>query len=385
MQRGKLSVMLGHCDKALVDFSALPEGHGAPEKMTRAQKCLDGLAEATEAESEQDYSAAYNALSGVVEYYATSSAPLWLELAQLSYASGQIFDAIADSGRAIKLDSTFLGALQFRGQLFFQLGDVISLDSAVQHFKLALHSDPEHKGLKKQFRQAKDMIKVMKRVESEMAAHDYEEAIESIARGLSLAPGVVAIEKALMSQWCACEVKRSAAAEAKKICTEAVALDEEEEDAMLVAYLAEALILTEEFDEAVRMYTKAHEIDESSKEIKAGLNKAKIALKQSKTKNYYKILGVARNAHDKVIKKAYRKLALEWHPDKHADATEEHQATVRLKFQSIAEAYEVLSSEDLRSRYDRGEEVNGNPESQQSRQHNPFGRGGGGHNFHFNF
>ena len=43
---------------------------------------------------------------------------------------------------------------------------------------------------------------------------------------------------------------------------------------------------------------------------------AEVALKQSKQKNYYKILGVARNADTKVIKKAYREQALKWHLDK---------------------------------------------------------------------
>ena len=40
-------------------------------------------------------------------------------------------------------------------------------------------------------------------------------------------------------------------------------------------------------------------------------------MKQSKQKDYYKILGVPRRANAKAIKKAYREKALEWHPDKH--------------------------------------------------------------------
>lgn len=64
-------------------------------------------------------------------------------------------------------------------------------------------------------------------------------------------------------------------------------------------------------------------------------------------RDYYEILGVPRNASKDDVKKAFRKLAREYHPDvsKHTDA--------EAKFKEINEAYEVLSDEDKRSRYDR--------------------------------
>jgi DnaJ-class molecular chaperone len=65
---------------------------------------------------------------------------------------------------------------------------------------------------------------------------------------------------------------------------------------------------------------------------------------------YYGVLGVARDASADDIKKAYRKLALQWHPDRHS---EDKRAEAETKFKRIAEAYEVLSDPDKRSRYDR--------------------------------
>jgi molecular chaperone DnaJ len=65
-------------------------------------------------------------------------------------------------------------------------------------------------------------------------------------------------------------------------------------------------------------------------------------------RDYYEVLGVAKNADDDTLKKAYRKLAMQYHPDRNPDnkAAED-------KFKEAAEAYEVLSDKDKRSRYDR--------------------------------
>ncbi|CAH1115471.1 unnamed protein product [Psylliodes chrysocephalus] len=65
--------------------------------------------------------------------------------------------------------------------------------------------------------------------------------------------------------------------------------------------------------------------------------------------DYYKVLKVPRNASTEEIKKAYRQLALKWHPDKNPNNKEE--ATKR--FREISEAYEVLSDSKKRKSYDR--------------------------------
>lgn len=64
---------------------------------------------------------------------------------------------------------------------------------------------------------------------------------------------------------------------------------------------------------------------------------------------YYDILGVNRDADDKELKKAYRKLALKWHPDKHTV----NKGTAEAEFKKISEAYSVLSDKNKRQIYDQ--------------------------------
>ncbi|XAR68813.1 hypothetical protein NMG60_11000184 [Bertholletia excelsa] len=69
--------------------------------------------------------------------------------------------------------------------------------------------------------------------------------------------------------------------------------------------------------------------------------------------DYYKVLQVDRNAKDDDLKKAYRKLAMKWHPDKNPNNKKEAEA----KFKQISEAYDVLSDPQKRAVYDQyGEE-----------------------------
>jgi DnaJ-class molecular chaperone len=80
----------------------------------------------------------------------------------------------------------------------------------------------------------------------------------------------------------------------------------------------------------------------------------------------YQTLGVARGASEADIKKAYRKLAKELHPDRNKDNPKASE-----KFSQVTNAYDLLSDKDKRARFDRGEiDGDGNPAA-------PFGFGGG--------
>jgi molecular chaperone DnaJ len=71
-------------------------------------------------------------------------------------------------------------------------------------------------------------------------------------------------------------------------------------------------------------------------------------------KDYYKILGITKEASSDEIKKAYRDLAKKWHPDKNPNNAEAEE-----KFKEISEAYEVLSDSDKKHRYDNNDRFSG--------------------------
>src|SRR3954452_520282 len=81
----------------------------------------------------------------------------------------------------------------------------------------------------------------------------------------------------------------------------------------------------------------------------------------------YSQLGVKRDASEAEIKKAYRKLAKELHPDRNKD-----NPAASARFSKVTQAYDILTDKDKRARYDRGDiDEEGNPRA-------PFGYGGGG-------
>ena len=67
-------------------------------------------------------------------------------------------------------------------------------------------------------------------------------------------------------------------------------------------------------------------------------------------KDYYEVLGVPKDATEEQIRKAYKKLAIKWHPDKNPDNRKQAEE----KFKEIGEAYSVLSDPQKRNQYDNG-------------------------------
>ena len=90
-------------------------------------------------------------------------------------------------------------------------------------------------------------------------------------------------------------------------------------------------------------------------------------------RDYYEVLGVDKGADLEAIKKAYRKMAMKYHPDRNPDNKEAEE-----KFKEVGEAYEVLSDEDKKARYDQFGFAGVDPNYGAGQGGNPFGGGFGG-------
>lgn len=115
-------------------------------------------------------------------------------------------------------------------------------------------------------------------------------------------------------------------------------------------------LLLENYEEAVRDFSSADRISPGEFGVKSKLKNAQVRLKQSKKKDLYKTLGISRDATSTEIKKAYKKSALRWHPDKNS-GSEAEKAKAEKMFKDINEAYVILSDENKKARYDSGVDV----------------------------
>lgn len=93
--------------------------------------------------------------------------------------------------------------------------------------------------------------------------------------------------------------------------------------------------------------------NEPSNEVKTMLQKAQFSLQRQQSSNYYDILDIEKNETQDNIKKAYKKLALIHHPDKHSAAAQNERMEQQEIFKKVHNAYEVLSNPQKRADYDR--------------------------------
>ena len=147
------------------------------------------------------------------------------------------------------------------------------------------------------------------------------------------------------------------------------------------AYIRRALIYEEfkMFDDAKADLSKAKELDPSNTKIDGYANEANQKADQARNRDYYQILGIKKNATPEEIKKAYRKLALKYHPDRNSE-TEQTKKIAQRKFQDVSDAYSVLSDPKKKEMFDQGVDPL-NPETASGA--GPAGAGMNGMNMHF--
>lgn len=317
---------------------------------------------------------------------AENAPSLLYKRAQCHFYMGDLYEAIADTGKVLKAEANNIPALELRGSSYYVLGE---FESAMNHYRQGLKYDPEHNGCKSGHRQVKKIQTLMAKAEKLASSGDNAGAIKNLQSLIDTDPEHRTVVPKAFLDMANAYLKLKQIKEAKDAVSKSIERDENNYEAYRI--MGHIQMESEEFDGAVHNFRKALELNQGDHMLQQDLQRAEAALKQSKQKDYYKILNVKRTATTKEIKKAYRALALEWHPDKHSGEEEKEKA--EKQFQLVAEAYEVLSDDEKRSLYDRGEEVFPNQGGGGGHQgFNPFQhfqhggpRGGGGQQFHFHF
>ncbi|KAJ4779348.1 DnaJ protein P58IPK [Rhynchospora pubera] len=264
---------------------------------------------------------------------------------------------ISESGYILKQEEDNLEALLLRGRAYYYLSDH---DVAMRHYQKGLRLDPEHGELKKAYFGLKNLLKKTKSAEDNLAKGKLRLAVEDYKSALAMDPNHSSYNVNLYLGLCKVLVKLGRGKEAITSCNDALEIDGELLEAL--SQRGEAKLLVEDWEGAVQDLKEAAQKSPQDMAIREALMRAEKALKMSKRKDWYKILGVSNTASIAEIKRAYKKLALQWHPDKNQDKREEAEA----QFREIAAAYEVLGDDDKRARYDRGEDLD------------EMGMGGGG-------
>ncbi|XP_071101126.1 dnaJ homolog subfamily C member 7-like [Haliotis cracherodii] len=242
-------------------------------------------------------------------------------------------------------------ALYVRGMCLYYQDNI---EKAFQHFQHVLRLAPDHQKAKDIYKKAKSLMAKKEEGNTAFRSGKYDEAYNLYSEALAIdSNNKFTNSKLYFNRATVCS-KLHKLDQSIENCSKAVELD----DTYLKAYLrrAKCYMETEQYQEAVCDYEKIFKMDKS-KENKRLLQEAKLELKKSKRKDYYKILGISKNATEDEIKKAYRKRALIHHPDRHSHDTTEKQKEEEKKFKELGEAYGVLSDPKKKMRYDSGQDL----------------------------
>ncbi|UYV68243.1 DNAJC7 [Cordylochernes scorpioides] len=286
-----------------------------------------------------DPSAAHHSLQKVAALEPSNSA---LATERLVFTCGGVGrDILRQQQPTINADALYVRGLT----LYYQ----DNMDKALSHFLQVLKLAPDHQKACLIYRRAKLLKTKKDEGNNAFKNGNLQEAYDLYSAALDIDPSNEPINAKLYFNRATVCSKLKKPLQAVGDCTSAISLDE----SYLKAYArrGKSYLDLEMYEEAVRDYEILFK-KERNKANKALLDQAKLELRKSKRKDYYKILGVSKTASDDEIKKAYKKLALLHHPDRHSDATPEAKSEQEKKFKELGEAYAILSDPKKKHRYD---------------------------------
>lgn len=389
LQRGNVLLKQGKLQDAKEDFETViqkePTNEEAIQQIHLLSPVHSDILTAKDFYRNKQYEAAIDILSRIIDI-----CPWDAELREIRancyLAVGENFKAISDIRSTTKLISDNTDAFLKLSLIHYQMGDA---DDSLMQIRECLKLDQEHKECKKHYSKVKKIVKQLNSAQEFRNEKKYQECVDKAKQILGTEPSEREYILKANSFLCHCNHKAGHIKDGFSACDTVLAIDPDNVDAIIDK--AETYLTNEEYDEAIRLFQDAQNKDQDSRRIQEGMNRAQKLKKQSMRRDYYKILGVKRTASKKQILKAYKKLAMKYHPDKYEG---DDKKMAEKKFIDIAAAKEVLTDPDKRNQFDNGEDPL-DPENQQGGGHgfNPFGQGfnpfggggGGGFNFKFHF
>eukprot|EP01122_Echinamoeba_exundans_P009983 TRINITY_DN3613_c0_g1_i1.p1 TRINITY_DN3613_c0_g1~~TRINITY_DN3613_c0_g1_i1.p1 ORF type:complete len:542 (-),score=160.45 TRINITY_DN3613_c0_g1_i1:49-1620(-) len=214
-----------------------------------------------------------------------------------------------------------------------------------------LAMDPDNTAAQQLRKKMRAIEAAKERGNEHFKAGRHNEAIEAYTQGLTEAAGIQHYCSVFYSNRAAAYMGLTQYKSAIEDCDKCLEYDST--NAKVLLRRARCHLKSELYEEAVRDFQAAERADPSNRELREETRQAQIALKRSKKKDYYKILGVTQECSEHELKKAYRRLAVQLHPDK-VTGSEELKLEAEAKFKDLTEAYAVLSDPQKRRRYDSG-------------------------------
>lgn len=412
VQLAKIKAKVADWEGARAEYVSANKAEDSPEleELTAAQTAA-GLA--VEAEKAKQWDDCINN-AGTAIFVAPRAVSLREVRARCRFEKGEVEEGMGDLQHVLHLKpGNTTPHLIISATSFYGLGD---MENGLAQIRKCLHSDPDSKVCKKLHKQEKAISKAFAKAQTQLNKGQITTAGRTIvgtaeeeglipkvqkqveelrAEGAIPTQAKIQLYDTLVEMACQAysEVRppfhssyeprltslQSNHKNAAKYCDEALELDPESFYGLL--FKGKAQLKKEEFEAAIQTLNSAAEARPDKRDkVNPILQKAQVALKRSKQKDYYKVLGVASDADERQIKSAYRKASKKFHPDKaHKQGVSKEDA--EKKMAAINEAYEVLSDPELRARFDRGDDPNDQEQRGNPFQGSPFG--GGGHPFMF--
>ncbi|KAK3054891.1 hypothetical protein LTR09_004049 [Extremus antarcticus] len=392
-QRAKLKGRNADWDGARKDYLAAGKMDG--EELSQLDEAEGAAKLAADAEKTSDWEGCVMH-AGTAILVAGTSLELRQRRSRCRFEKGEVMEGIADLSHATHINAALTEPhLQIAAMTYYSLGET---DKGLTAIAKCLHNDPDNKACAELRKSQKAIDRTMKKFNQFFEKRQFASAVKLLVPQGEEVPGLLQEVSSDTKSWreagyihpqapsglygnliertCEAYYEMNNAKKANQYCNEALTYNPTCLPALLNK--AQRQIDADDFDQAIATLNTAKEHHGAQHaKVNELLQNAHTLLKRSKQKDYYKVLGVSRDADERDIKRAYRKLTVQNHPDKahiHGVTAEEAQK----KMAAINEAHEVLSDSELRARYDSGDDPNDPQSGQQPFQGSPFGFSQGG-------